>query len=465
MPASYRTSEPSDRDSALLKPGDTLAGDRYRVERPIGRGRYAQVYLAVDRDLETHNGGDARVAIKILRPGYQNDTEAQDRLMRESDLQKTEWLGRHANIVPVVRELSYHEVQLPEQHAPVHLPFFVMAYIEGVTLDAYIRDHEGRAPRNGVLLRIFEQLGNALDWIHAGERPVVHRDLAAHNILLRCERHGDGYLLLDERADFVQVTDFGLAYPIGEPRITREGTGRIAANVEYASPEILQGADPTPQDDIYSLAVLAYEAYTGRLPFTYPKASDRDAYLAFTAAVQKQTPPFLPEDELPPAVREVLLKGLAKRRRDRYADARALAWALIAAAGGEARMNAPPAVPRIAPGFGFEMAELPPQQMPAAAPRRRETPGATLPPRARRPLPPLLRFFLALAVILALSALAVWAFRWMGGGLSDMPRAPAALSAAPQGNISPYRAALQGGAPDGTVAGACCAETRHRPTL
>jgi len=426
MAVTYRASGPSEQGVPLLHPGDGLAGDRYQIQRLLGGGRYAQVYLATDRDLEQHAGGDARVAIKILRPDYWRNTEARDRLMQEGDLQRTEVLGSHWNIVPVVRELGHHEMSLSNHNTPAYVPYLVMAYIEGITLFDYLQDKGGRAPREPVLLRIFEQLANALDWIHTRQTPVVHRDLASHNVILRCERHADATMLLPERPDFVQLTDFGLAYPVGEPRITQEGTGRIAANLDYASPQILVEQVPAPQDDIYSLAVLAYEAYTGRLPFPYPRHADLDAFQAFVTTVKTQAPAFEPGDNVPPAVQEVILGGLAKAREDRPGSARALIQALAVATEDGKPAPIRPAVAVALPQIGFESEAVRP--MPAAAPisspQLRPAQPPTQPKGARHRL---IRFLVAVAAIVALSALTVRALASVGARLGAAPRDPTAL--------------------------------------
>lgn len=417
-----QSEEASSTEIKMLQPGDALAKGRYTIECSLGRGKYADVYLARDRDLERHAGGEARVAIKILRPAYWDSAEARARLAREGALQKVEALGGHDNVVAVIRGQGEHEMPHPSGFRTVPVPFLVMTYVEHVTLRAYCDELGGRAPRDVRFVRIVEQLGNALSWIHTRERPVVHRDLASHNILLRCEHRDGRSRLLHERADFVQLSDFGLAFIVGEPRITQDGMGRIAANLDYAAPQILNGLDPTPQDDVYSLAVLVFEMLTGRLPFVRKAVENLDAFQAFVAMVAERPAMFRAADNVPEAVQEVVLRGLAKRREDRYASAQMLAQALVEALG----ILGPPDAPQRAapvsaalPEIGFETADIP------RSARHAGTTGSRHSKNKRSFLQRLARFILAAAGILAASVLSVYGLAWAANRTALEPASPA----------------------------------------
>lgn len=450
------------RRETLLQPGDTLAQGAFSIDRFLANGKYAEVYHARDRDLETHAGGAASCAIKILQRAHWHDADARARLAREAMLQASAVLGRHQNVVEV-RARGQHTMADPTG-SKIDVPFFVMAYIEHITLLDYLNRFEAGLPQDGRLARIVTQLGHALDWIHSRQQPVVHRDLAAHNIMLRCERREGVPLLLSERQDFVQLTDFGLAYVAGDPRITQVGLGQIRANICYASPEILEDRVPDPRDDGYAFAALAYQMLTGRLPFAcqgvrYWGAGD---YQDFVAMVATRPVMFREADGIPDRVQDVVLRGLAKRRAERYPSAGAFADDLVAALGLGEKSTAGPAPIRPGtgragtdfPNIGYETAEARAPTVIASEAQATAEPQAAPPPSPRRPSSPpphplrrrLARFGLAAAAILATSALSVYGLAW--GGERVLNRPPAGPGSTPA--TADARAAASGGA----VAGA-----------
>lgn len=310
----------------VLRPGDTLCDKSYVTQRFVGRGKYAQVYAAEDARMRDTDGGDARVAIKILHPEYARNTEARQRLKREGDLQKYEALGRHRNIVTVLAD-GVHSYRDPDTKQPVHLPFLVMEYVTHKTLCDYLQEHPSGVPIDATLIEITQQLGNALAWIHTHSQQVVHRDLADHNILLRCKRDARGNLQFQPGEGFVQITDFGLAFAHPATTITQDRTNHIAANLNYASPEILHGAIPTAQDDLYSFGVLMYRLLTGQYPFLCKPDDLQD----LVDAVSYRPVMFPDPDAIPDPVQDCLIKAMAKKRKDRYASAREMTEALITA--------------------------------------------------------------------------------------------------------------------------------------
>jgi len=313
----------------MLSPGERLLNGRYVLQGLLGYGKYAEVYLAIDEHLQNTGGGDPRVAIKILKKEHWNDTEAKQRLAREGELQIESRLGRHNKIVKVL-ECGTHSLSESDQILQRKVPFLVMNYVEHITLHDYLQQNSGIAPIDEVLLAIILQLGGALSWIHSRSQPVIHRDLADHNILLRCRQIPNGYELLTEREDFVLLSDFGLAYVRGDQGITSEGPNkRIAANIRYASPQILFGNVPTPSDDIYSFGVLVYQMLTGRLPFPYETDSNHpNGFLEFAECVRDRPPKFSHSDSVSETVQDIVLKALAKDHKARHKDALDMAKAL-----------------------------------------------------------------------------------------------------------------------------------------
>lgn len=209
-------------------------GDRYRVEREIGRGGAARVFLAFDRE-------GAKVALKILHPELVISVTAERFLREISLLEKLD----HPHIA---RLLDYGEADF--------FIYYVMRFIEGFTL----RVHLDRARRASVsdTLRIGRDLLEALAAAH--EKGIVHRDVKPENIVLSPTL---GAVLLD----------FGIARAIaasGTDRLTRSGF--TVGTSAYMSPEQIDGQPLDHRSDIYSLGCVLFEALTGRPPFQDPLA-------------------------------------------------------------------------------------------------------------------------------------------------------------------------------------------------
>lgn len=406
-----------DEHEQVLCSGEKLAGTRYVIRELIGRGKYAQVYAAIDPNMEAAHSGDTRVAVKILHPEYATDDEAKQRLAREGRLQKFEVLGRHPNVVAVV-ETGRHPYTLPDEGCTVQLPFLVLVYVEHITLSEYLDRYAGGVPVNATLFTIIRQLASALDWMHAHDQGIVHRDLADHNILLRCRWEGHDCVLLDQEDDFVQLTDFGLAFSRGEGAITHNRMDHIAANMHYASPEILYSEMPTPQDDLYSFGVLMYRLLVHRYPFPLGELRNQDDLWDYAELVKEREVSFPDEDTIPLDVQDCLIKAMAKTRAERYTSAREMAEALIAALTEwklalEAAQLQPPAPVPSKPRASQLPAE--PASVPAAVPMEATKPAAPS-KKPRRKLWGCLTRTLALIALLTLviTALVLGAInRWL----------------------------------------------------
>ena len=150
----------------------------------------------------------------------------------------------------------------------------------------------------GAVVRIAVEVGQALDALHGAR--IVHRDVKPSNVLL-----GDGGAVL---------VDFGLARGEGSTQLTQDG--QLLGTTHYLAPELITGARATPATDVYAFACLLYEAATGAPPF----AGRNDAEIGYAHLVE---PPQRPD--LPAAVGDALLLGLAKDPQERPTTATALA--------------------------------------------------------------------------------------------------------------------------------------------
>lgn len=276
---------------------------RYRVERLLATGGMGAVYLGHNPEL------GSVVAIKVLHPEIAQHGTLLERFKREAALSAS---LSHPNIVPVF-EFAVRNA----------IAFLVMPFIEGETLAAQI---ERRGPLSvAEVVDLLNQVGAALNFAHG--RSIVHRDIKPSNILLEQET---GRWL---------VTDFGIAHidSGGDTALTK--TGATIGTPAYMAPEQARGAAKIDERaDLYSLAVVAFEALTGVLPDTLAPndqiARDlRRRVPALTAAQASTltTPLAQSPDERPDSV-EQWLEGLRSPRRFPKAVKLSVGIALAAAA-------------------------------------------------------------------------------------------------------------------------------------
>ena len=269
-----------------LREGTTLGP--YRVMEKIGRGGMASVYRAY------HPALDRYVAVKVLPDFFADDPEYRQRFQQEA---RSVAKLKHPNILEVF-DYGYDD----------GVAYLVLELVEGGTL----ADHVGRPMELQEVVRVIEQVAGALDHAHA--HGILHRDIKPSNILLR----HDGTPVL---------ADFGLSLMAGQHRrLTSSGT--VMGTPEYMSPEQAADEPMGPPSDMYSLAIVAYEMLTGRVPF------DCDTPAAtLLSHVTKPMPATIElKGELSAHVEEVLRKALAKRPEDRFPSAVAFATALRPAA-------------------------------------------------------------------------------------------------------------------------------------
>jgi len=255
--------------------------DRYAIERELGQGGMATVYLA--EDLKHHR----KVALKVLRP----------------ELAVTVGAGRFAREIEVAARLQHPNIlPLLDSGEAAGFFFYVMPYVEGETL-------RERLARGGELpvqdaVRILMEVADALSEAHA--HGVVHRDIKPDNVMLR-GRHA-------------LVADFGVAKAVteatGHQMLTSAGVA--LGTPTYMAPEQAT-ADPHQDHrvDIYALGVLGYELLTGRAPFFATTAQEMLA--AHVTAVPEPVERHRPT--VAPALAQIIMKCLAKKPADRWQTA------------------------------------------------------------------------------------------------------------------------------------------------
>ena len=255
----------------------TLVADRYRLERKLGSGGMADVWLAEDQELGRH------VAVKILHERYANDEQFVERFRREA----THAAGlSHPNIVSIydrgVADGSY---------------YIVMEYIEGRTLKELIVTR-GPCPLP-VAISYTRQILAALRYAH--KNGIIHRDIKPHNVIV-------------DREGRVKVADFGIARA-GTSEMTEAGS--IVGTAQYLSPEQARGAPVDESSDLYSTGIVLYELLTGTVPFT----GETPVEIAMKHLSQTPDAPSERRHDIPHDLDLVVLRALAKEPSERYRNA------------------------------------------------------------------------------------------------------------------------------------------------
>ena len=253
--------------------------DRYQIEKLIGEGGMANVYLAQDKIL------DRKVAVKVLRGDLADDEKFVRRFQREALAASS---LSHPNIVEI------YDVGEDEGNF-----YIVMEYIEGKTLKQLIK-------KRGVLslsetMDIMLQLLDALAQAH--DSYIIHRDIKPQNIMIK-------------DSGLVKITDFGIAVAINSAQLTQ--TNSVMGSVHYLPPEQAGGKGSTIRSDIYSLGILMFEMLTGKVPFK----GDSAVEIALKHIKEPLPSPKALNPVIPQSVENIILKAAAKNPKNRYRDAR-----------------------------------------------------------------------------------------------------------------------------------------------
>ena len=264
-------------------------GSRYELVSRIAIGGMGEVWKANDSVI------GRTVAIKILKDEYMGDSGFRERFRAEA---------RHAALVN--HEGIANVFDYGEEEGSAYL---VMELVPGEALSS-ILEREKILPATRVL-SIVSQTASALHAAH--QAGLVHRDIKPGSLLIT----PDGS---------VKITDFGIARLADQVPLT--ATGQVMGTVQYLAPEQAGGKPASPDTDVYSLGIVAYEALAGKRPFR------GESQVAIAMAQIKETPPELPSS-IPSAVRALVMSCMAKKPEGRPASAHDLAQAALAIARGD----------------------------------------------------------------------------------------------------------------------------------
>ncbi|MBV8367330.1 MAG: serine/threonine protein kinase [Candidatus Eremiobacteraeota bacterium] len=294
---------------------------KYRIDAEIGAGGMATIYRAARLHIEDV------VAIKVLHSELLREPHFADRFRREAQAAAR---LKHPNVVAI------HDFGVTGDG----VIYLVMELVEGRNLRAVIRER-GPLPA-AFAAEIVRQVCAALTEAH--RRGIVHRDLKPANIAVEDSLDGPR----------VKVLDFGIAsLATGQTIANLTQTGTLLGTPAYMSPEQCMGEELDARSDVYSGGVVLFEMLCGVVPFNSPTPT------AVVMQHVQQAPPALRvlNASVPPAVEDVVLRALAKRREDRFQTAHDLADALTAATRGSPLSPSAEslAAPRLAPQLGPTM--------------------------------------------------------------------------------------------------------------
>jgi serine/threonine protein kinase len=274
---------PSDEITRLRR----ATGSRYRVQRRLGGGGMAEVFVAEQALLRRP------VVIKVLHPHLAKDPEVAERFRREAEA--------------AAQLVHPHICAVLDYGATDDVVYTVMPYFEGGSLADLIQAQ--RCVAAARVAAIAAQVACALDYAH--RRGVIHRDIKPDNVLF------------DEDGNAV-ITDFGIATARFHGRLT--ASGRAMGTPHYMSPEQAMGKLVDGRSDIYAIGILIYESLLG-----YPPFDAADAFsVSYKQVHEAPVAPVAASPKVPQGLSDIVMRCLAKSAGARYARGNDLADALIA---------------------------------------------------------------------------------------------------------------------------------------
>ena len=261
-----------------------ILNNRYRLDKKIGEGGFANVFLAIDLEL------GRQVAVKIMEQNWANDSEL---------------LARFRNEARAIASLEHPNILAIYDYGIAYgSPYIVMPYVNGGTFADRMKQGLFTLDEIGFYLA---QIGSALDYAH--QHNIIHRDVKPSNLLMR----PDGQLVL---------MDFGIAKLLAN--VSQEASTAVLGTVAYMAPEQLQGI-VSAASDRYMLGVIFYQMLAGKLPYEGNTSQVMAGHMQFMPRSLTNYPTMhLVHPAVVSALDQIVMKALAKRPADRYPSCQAL---------------------------------------------------------------------------------------------------------------------------------------------
>jgi serine/threonine-protein kinase len=266
---------------------EKIIGQKYRIDREIGRGGMGVVYSGWQLSL------DRPVAIKALS-GFSNNPEYRLKLLNEA---RTTAQLAHPNIVQIYDVINENDTC-----------YLIIELVKGITLKSII-DKKGPLPI-GSIIEYSLDVASGLNHAHSAVPPIIHRDIKSAN------------LMLDEKGK-MKIMDFGIA--IQTEHTECSSCSVLAGSAPYISPEQAEGKPTDARSDIYSFGVVMYEMLTGRIPF----GGESAFAIIYGHMHEEPIPPSQFRADLCQEGEKVILTCMGKNPDDRYPDALSLKNALV----------------------------------------------------------------------------------------------------------------------------------------
>ena len=396
----------------------SIIAERYHVLKKLGEGGMGQVYLA------EHVKMGRKSAVKVMNPGMVNDADAISRFNREAANASR---INHPNVAGI-----YDFGETAEG-----LIYLAMEFIEGESLTSLVEKSGALAPARAA--NIAQQAAAGLQVAH--DMGIVHRDLKPDNIMIAKNRDG---------SDCVKVVDFGIAKAAGAENQKVTKTGLVVGTPEYMSPEQLAGDKLDGRSDVYSLALVAFNMFTGALPF--PSETAQESMIMRLTDEPKSLAEMKPDTIWPPAVQSVMRRALQRRASERYQKAEDFGNALSDAVGRMPRNSAVDVGTTLIDAETVVLQPTPPTRVdPSAPPAMAAAPAMLLAPvKSKTPA------IVGGSVAAAAAAVAVFVIMSRGGATPPAKRdstsvvppvvagAPVSPAATPGGGTPPAQTRTQG---------------------
>ena len=259
----------------------TVLGSRYELLERVGMGGMAVVYKAKDKMLNRF------VAVKILREEFKENEDFIRRFKIESQAAAS---LSHQNIAQIY--------DVGEENG---MNYIVMEFLEGITLKKHILDNNGALSRKEAM-NYSMQICRALE--HAHSKYVIHRDIKPQNIVIT-------------ESGKLKLADFGIARAANNTTTVNSKNNMAVGSAHYLSPEQARGGYTDHRSDIYSLGVVMYEMFCGKLPFD----AEESVSVLMQHLHEEPVPPCEVNPNLPEGIEAIILKAMKKEQRLRYESA------------------------------------------------------------------------------------------------------------------------------------------------